>query len=689
MLRVSSALAGDRHTYKPMETHPSPPPNPLNLPLKPPHSDILARMRWIGWLAILAVGPLLLLILKLVPSLDQSAFHNPRAHVLITGSASFLGVVLALVVLQIARRLKDGRVFLVGMGFLSTASIFLLHSITTPNVFMTGRDIATSWSAVLSLILGGVFFAISGLELSTSLNRWLMRHARTLLIIYAIGWLTYSWIFLIAVPSMSAGTTALTSPPPAANAQLAGSAADDNPLKHSPAQHAPADAANPTDYGPVSAAPAARAATSAPLVIIRLVLVIAGLGCYTFAVGRHSYLYRRTPAQSGLAITCGIALFGEALLTQQLASVYSFSFWLYHVEEFVGFGVISYAVFSARRHGQSGETMLENLFLMSTRARLQDEYAAAVDGLVETLSRGEQPAPALSRVLRAHFGLTESQLRVLEQAARAVARERQQRQELEQLNATLHKLERDKDELMQMVVHDLKNPLTALVGFLEILLMDSLSDMQRQLLENALRSSRNLSGLISDLLDVGRIEEGHLELSLKPLAPRDLLVDCAAQMSAWMIQDNKTLRIDVPAALPTLLADTRLMRRVLLNLLSNAIKHTPSGTQITLRAYPAEPDADTANGFATQPELITPTPANAAGAFLIEVQDDGPGIPPEHLGRIFDKFGRVNGERVSRQDSTGLGLTFCRLAVEAHGGMIDVFSTMGQGTTFRIVLPLR
>jgi signal transduction histidine kinase len=643
-------------------------------------------MRWVGWLALLAAGPLLLLILKLLPSLDQAAFHNPRAHVLISGSASFLGVALALLVLQIARRSKDGRVFMVGMGFLSTASIFLVHSISTPDVFMTGRSIATSWSAVLSLIVGGIFFAISGLELTASRNRWLMRHARTMLLIYAIGWLTYSCIFLIALPALSIGTTALPNRQPAANTQLAGSAADANPLSHSAAQHTLDDDANYTEDRPASIAPAAGAAIPAPLDIIRIVLVLAGLGCYTFAVGRHWYLYRRAPTHTGLAITCGIVLFGEALLTQQLASLYSFSFWLYHAEEFVGFGVISYAVFSARRHGQSGETMLENLFLTGTRARLQDEYAASVDGLVETLSRGEQPAPALSQALRARFGLSESQLGVLEQAARAVARERQQRQELEQLNATLHKLERDKDELMQMVVHDLKNPLTALVGFLEILLMDSLSDMQRQLLENALRSSRNLSGLISDLLDVGRIEEGHLELSLNPLAPRDLLVDCAAEMSAWMIQDNKTIRIDVPAALPTLLADTRLMRRVLLNLLSNAIKHTPTGTQITLRAYAAGPSADSANSFAAQPDLSTPAPA---GAFLIEVQDDGPGIPPEHLGRIFDKFGRVNGERVSRQDSTGLGLTFCRLAVEAHGGLIDVFSTLGQGTTFRIVLPLR
>lgn len=629
-----------------METHPSPTPNPLNLPLKPSHGEATPLLIGVGWAALVVAGPLILLILKLFPAIDQPLLHNPRVHVIFSGGATFIGVLLALIVLQIARRVRDGRVFLVGMGFLSIASIFFIHSISTPNVLMSGRSAATSVSAILSLTLGGLFFALSGLDLSASLSRRLMDRSHIVLLLYGVFWLAYSVVFLVVAPTLEDGQY---------DAAAASAAVD--------------HAAHLASSGVV-----AQTAALAPLGLARMAALAGGLGCYAFAVVRHRTLYRRAVSQTALAVICGIALFGEALLTQQMSQLYSLSFWLYHIEEFLGFGAISYAVISAYRHGQSGETILENLFLAGTRTRLQDEYAEAVDGLVATLSRGEQPTPGLMRALRGRFGLSESQVRVLEQAAMAVARERQQRQELEHLNAALRKLERDKDQLIQMVVHDLKNPLTALIGFLDILRMDSLNDMQRQLLENALRSSKNLSGLISDLLDVGRIEEGHLELSLVPFSLRDMFVDCAAEMSAWMVQDNKTLRIDAPGDLPVLHADARLMRRVLLNLLSNAIKHTPAGTQIILRAY-------------VDPGHAEPTTDDDPGTFVIEVEDDGPGIPPEHLGLIFEKFGRVEGERVARQDSTGLGLTFCRLAIEAHGGLIGVTSVLDQGATFRITLP--
>jgi signal transduction histidine kinase len=343
---------------------------------------------------------------------------------------------------------------------------------------------------------------------------------------------------------------------------------------------------------------------------------------------------------------------------------------LWHTLELAGFGVIAYAVLGAYRRGQTGESLLESLFLSGTRARLQADYAKAMDALVETLSRGEKPIPELRRALRERFGMVEGQMQALEHAAAAVAQERQQRRELERLNAALHQLEQDKSQLMQMVVHDLKNPLTALVGFLELLRLDRLSEEQCLLVESALRSGKNLSGLISDLLDVGRIEEGHMELERTLLPPRDLLEDCASEMRGWIIQDDKQILIETPDDLPLLQADLRLMHRVILNLISNAIKHTPAGTSIILRAYQA-----------------TTHEQEPKGQLVIEVADDGPGIPPEYLDRIFDKYGRVNGDHHPRQDSTGLGLTFCRLAIEAHEGSIGVSSVLGQGTTFHLRLP--
>jgi signal transduction histidine kinase len=411
--------------------------------------------------------------------------------------------------------------------------------------------------------------------------------------------------------------------------------------------------------------------------LLRGALVIAGLGCYTFAVGRHSTFYRRSRSQAGLGLTCGMALFGEALLSQHFSQVYTYSFWLYHMQEFAGFAVISYTVLVAYRRGLTDETLLESLLLPGTRARLQAGYATAMEELVASLSRGQQPTPALRDALRARFGLAESQVHVLEEAATAVAKERRQCQELEQLNQSLRMLEAHKDQLTQMIVHDLKNPLTALLGFLEILRLDHLTIDQSALLQNAVRSGRNLSDLINDLLDIRRIEEGRLELECIQFAPHDLLAECADEMHGWLAQEGKTINVEAPTDLPSLYADSRLMRRVILNLLSNAIKHTPAGTHICLRAAP---------------HLLQPTPgadpANATVSQMsIEVEDNGPGIPPDHLERIFEKFGRFSTEHPPLQSSTGLGLTLCRLVVEAHGGSICVTSILGQQTIFRVTMP--
>ena len=283
--------------------------------------------------------------------------------------------------------------------------------------------------------------------------------------------------------------------------------------------------------------PSATTPSISTLDLLRGALVIIGLGCYIFAVGRHYTFYRRSPSQAGLGLICGMVFFGEALLSQYFSQVYTFSFWLYHIQEFAGFAVISYTVLGDYRRGLTDETLLESLLLPGTRAQLQVGYATAMEELVESLSRGQQPTPALRDALRARFGLAESQVRVLEEAATAVTQERRQRQELENLNQSLRLLEAHKDQLTQMIVHDLKNPLTALLGFLELLQLDHLTVDQSELLQNAMRSGSNLSDLIDDLLDIRRIEEGRLELEHVQLAPHDLLTECANEMRGWLVQE--------------------------------------------------------------------------------------------------------------------------------------------------------
>lgn len=646
-----------------METQLSRPTESTNPALGMPAGASPSRRRYL-WLALLAAGPVALLILTWNSALDQAILHDPLAHILITLIASLLGVILALLVLHVARRAQDGRVFLIGMGFLSAAGIFITHSISTPDVLMSGRGLATGISSVISLVLSSFFFALSGLKIQPALNQWVMRHTRVWMLGFLAFWLIYNWVFLITIPTLSAAQTA-NPPMPAVN---------DAPAAQSTG-HDRYEEPEVTQHEQIQSGAATSSISS--LDLLRGALVIAGLGCYVFAIGRHYTFYRHSPSQAGLGLICGMALFGEALLSQYFSQVYAFSFWLYHIQEFTGFAVISYTVLVAYRRGLTDETLLESLLLPGTRAQLQVGYATAMEELVESLSRGQQPTPALRDALRARFGLAESQVRVLEGAATAVTQERRQRQELEQLNQSLRQLEAHKDQLTQMIVHDLKNPLTALLGFLDLLRLDHLTVDQSELLQNAMRSGRNLSDLINDLLDIRRIEEGRLELEHVQLAPQDLLTECATEMRGWLVQECKTITVEVPADLPQLSADYRLMRRVILNLLSNAIKHTPAGTHICLRAAP---------------HLLLPAPgtdpaASVISQILIEVEDNGPGIPPAYLERIFEKFGRFSTEHPALQSSTGLGLTLCRLVIEAHGGTIGVTSALGQRTTFRVTMP--
>lgn len=607
-----------------------------------------------GLAALVTAGPLVLIVLSVLQPPQPAMLHAPAAHVLIAGGASFLGAALALLVLRTAIRARDARVFLVGMGFLSIASIFFIHSIATPDVLMVGRGLATQWSGLLSLIVGGIFFALSGIPFDEKAAERIIANARIVLVAFLVGWALYAGAVLLWPPLIRTPAVAT------ANTQAPANDDDDDygTAKRAPAKHT---STAPTQPGALDRANSLAQTFGLPLILI-------GLGCYIVAALRHFQIYRSTRSQAGIALTCGIVLLGEALLAQQLADAYTPIFWLYHVLEFIGFGVISYAVLFAYRRGQRGGGFLEGLFLSGTRARIRGEYTLTMDALIATLSRSEQPTSELRQMLRERLGLSETQVQVLEHAAAAVAQERRQRQELEQLNAELVRAEQTRDQITQMVVHDLKNPLTGLLGFLDMLRLDALTADQKLLVTSALRSGRNLTGLIDDLLDVSRMEQGHFDPDHTLIRPFVLLHDCAAQMRGWSTQVQKQIIVDADPDLPLLDGDARLLRRVLLNLISNAIKHNPPGTTITLAAAVEAHDDK--------------------HAMVVQIADDGDGISAELLPQIFERYTRGRASTTEQQSSTGLGLTFCRMAVEAHGGTITVVSAPDEGTTFTLRLPL-
>jgi two-component system, sensor histidine kinase and response regulator len=240
------------------------------------------------------------------------------------------------------------------------------------------------------------------------------------------------------------------------------------------------------------------------------------------------------------------------------------------------------------------------------------------------------------------------------------------------LEDTLRKLreaEKMRDDLMKMIVHDLKTPLTSVLASMEMLIdgdYGELNDQQRKLLADSEGKAEDLLALIGDLLEVARIEEATMTLDLQPIAPSALLNEVINEWNVRFQQEGAHASVDVADDAPVFEADRALLKRVLGNLVSNALTH--SATAVTLQLSARRSD----------------------DGILFTVADNGPGIPPEYHEVIFRKFERVKNPNIPRTRSSGLGLAFCKLVVDAHGGRIWVQSPgEGKGSSFHFLLPLK
>lgn len=237
--------------------------------------------------------------------------------------------------------------------------------------------------------------------------------------------------------------------------------------------------------------------------------------------------------------------------------------------------------------------------------------------------------------------------------------------------ARLQELEQLRDSLTHMVVHDLRTPLTSIITGLQTMQMvGDLEQIHEELLEMALSGGETLLRMINDLLDISKMEAGQLKLEIMEIDAQRVGQTSLQQVSMLAQTKGVELKSASAAQLPSLRADEDKLMRTLTNLLGNAIKFTPSGGTVALLIGPQkETDKVTGVWFA--------------------VTDTGEGIPREAFGRIFEKFGQVENRREGRKMSTGLGLTFCKMAVEAHGGHIWVESEPGQGSKFQFVIPVQ
>jgi signal transduction histidine kinase len=227
----------------------------------------------------------------------------------------------------------------------------------------------------------------------------------------------------------------------------------------------------------------------------------------------------------------------------------------------------------------------------------------------------------------------------------------------------LQETEALRDSLVHLLVHDLRSPLTAISGHLELALMEpeKLDEDVLRYLTSCSRSVKWLCAMVTAILDVSRLEAGQMPIERQAVELRELVGSAVGTVE--VLATNHTLEVDLPSEPMQAFCDPGLTERIVVNLVSNAVKHTRRGTLIRVKLE-REPSG-----------------------FKVSVIDNGPGIPPEFQLRIFEKFGQVEGRKSGQKLSSGLGLTYCKLAAEAQGGRIGLVSEEEVGSTFWFSVP--
>ena len=239
---------------------------------------------------------------------------------------------------------------------------------------------------------------------------------------------------------------------------------------------------------------------------------------------------------------------------------------------------------------------------------------------------------------------------------------RRARQELSQSYERLRELERLRDDLVNMIVHDMRTPLMILLMELAHLKQSTLRTLGRlpAELDSCTEAATDLNRMTNDLLDVSRLEAGQMPIERSVTD----LVGIAESVRSTITSLDRERTIEMDAPHPVEVAcDPAIVRRVLENFVTNGVKHTPAGSRLRISVV-------------------------ASGARArVAVEDEGPGVPPEARERIFEKFGTVVTRNDSYYHSAGLGLAFCKLAIEAHGGTIGVTPARAHGSVFWFELP--
>jgi GAF domain-containing protein len=247
------------------------------------------------------------------------------------------------------------------------------------------------------------------------------------------------------------------------------------------------------------------------------------------------------------------------------------------------------------------------------------------------------------------------------------------------LISELREANRLKDEFLATLSHELRTPLTAIKGWVELLADNEAVKFDEELadgIEVIKSSSASLTQLISDLLDLSRIQRKVLRLELKPADVNQVIMDAVQVLRQSAEARRQDLKIELDSHLPTANVDAHRVQQVVWNLLTNAIKFTPEGGSLVVRSRLFD-----AHG------ILIGDDDDPMRWIVIEVEDDGEGIPPDFLPHVWDRFRQADSSSTRRHGGLGIGLALVKELVEAHGGLVEARSN-GRGATFTVRLPL-
>jgi two-component system sensor kinase len=234
-----------------------------------------------------------------------------------------------------------------------------------------------------------------------------------------------------------------------------------------------------------------------------------------------------------------------------------------------------------------------------------------------------------------------------------------------EITAQLRRLDQLKTEFLAMAAHDLRNPITVIAGFAATLSEDweAIADEERRAFTGRISANaRRLGEFVENLLQFARIESGELRYDARPFDLDALVRRTVAEQSAS--ETRNRMRVEIAAGLPCAIGDEQRYWQVLINLFTNAAKFSPADSPIDILVQERD------------------------GMLEVAVRDHGPGIRPEDLPKLFQKFSRMDDEVSRRVPGTGLGLYICRSIVETQGGRLDIASVHGEGATFTFTVPI-